>query len=46
MLVFSCFPQIEGRARTNKDEKNRAINYIGVGVSPEGQSVLHSITRT
>jgi len=38
--------KIDSRVRANKEAKNQAINYIGINVSPEGQSLLHTIART
>merc|ERR1712004_688253 len=35
--------KIDSRVRASKDEKNRAINYVGVGVSKEAQKLLDVI---
>jgi len=34
------------RLRTNIEEKQRQVNYIGVGVSAEGQKMFNAIVKT
>jgi len=34
------------RVRLNIEEKMRKVNYIGVGVTPQAQSLFHTITKT
>lgn len=34
------------RLRLNVEEKMRKVNYIGVGVTPQAQSLFHHITKT
>ena len=38
--------QINARLRSNIEEKKRQVNYIGVGVTPEGQKVFNAIVKT
>ncbi|KAL4222005.1 protein with role in RNA processing [Mactra antiquata] len=38
--------KINARLRQNIEEKKRQVNYIGVGVSPEGQKVFNAIVKT
>jgi len=38
--------KINARLRQSIDEKKRQVNYIGVGVSAEGQKVFNAIVKT
>lgn len=38
--------KINSRFRQNIEEKKRQVNYIGVGVTPEGQKVFNAIVKT
>ncbi|XP_052798180.1 protein LSM12-like [Mya arenaria] len=38
--------KINARLRNNIAEKKRQVNYIGVGVTPEGQKVFNAIVKT
>lgn len=38
--------KINTRLRTNIEEKKRQVNYVGVGVPPEGQKLLNAIVKT
>lgn len=38
--------KINARLRQSIDDKKRQVNYIGVGVSPEGQKVFNAIVKT
>ncbi|XP_071102779.1 protein LSM12-like [Haliotis cracherodii] len=39
-------PRIKSRLRDSLDEKRRQVNYVGVGVPPEGQKIFFAITKT
>ncbi|KAJ8314239.1 hypothetical protein KUTeg_008800 [Tegillarca granosa] len=38
--------KINSRLRSNKEEKLRQVQYVGVGVTPEGQKVFNAIVKT
>ncbi|XP_045170510.1 protein LSM12-like [Mercenaria mercenaria] len=38
--------KINARLRQNIEDKKRQVNYIGVGVTPEGQKVFNAIVKT
>ena len=44
--MVSLLPQITARVRQNVEDKQRQVNYIGVGVTPQAQSLFHHITKT
>ncbi len=38
--------QIKNRLRDSLEDKRRQVNYVGVGVPPEGQKLFFAITKT
>lgn len=45
-LTSISIQKIQSRLRQNLDEKRRQVNYIGIGVTPEGQRAFNSIVKT
>jgi len=46
LLVAVLLFQLSTRFRNNVDDKMRKLGYIGVGVSPVGQRLVDTITKT
>ncbi|KAL5006427.1 hypothetical protein ScPMuIL_015233 [Solemya velum] len=46
LLTSLNLNKINSRLKGNLDEKKRQVNYIGVGVTPEGQRLFHAIVKT